>query len=88
LPGISHFYFVSIHPFEDGNRRIARAIEEKAISHGLRQPVIEKTRLLDRLRGQINDRQEKALLRMLREGLRDDHRRVPGHDDARSRGLG
>ena len=30
--------------------------------------LLEKTRLLDRLRGQINARQEKALLRMLREG--------------------
>ncbi|MFC4399549.1 Fic family protein [Mariniflexile soesokkakense] len=24
--GIAHIYFVSIHPFEDGNGRIARAI--------------------------------------------------------------
>jgi len=30
--------------------------------------LIEKTRLLDRLRGQLNPRQEKASLRMLREG--------------------
>jgi Fic family protein len=30
--------------------------------------LIEKTRMLDRLRGQLNPRQEKALLRMLREG--------------------
>jgi Fic family protein len=30
--------------------------------------LIEKTQLLDRLRGQLNDRQEKALLRTLREG--------------------
>ena len=30
--------------------------------------LIEKTRLLDRLRGQVNARQEKALQRMLREG--------------------
>ncbi len=30
--------------------------------------LIEKTRLLDRLRGQLNPRQEKALQRMLREG--------------------
>ena len=30
--------------------------------------LIDKTRLLDRLRGQLNERQEKALLRMLREG--------------------
>lgn len=30
--------------------------------------LVEKTKLLDRLRGQLNDRQQKALLRMLREG--------------------
>ncbi len=30
--------------------------------------LLEKTRLLDRLRGQLNSRQEQALLRMLREG--------------------
>jgi Fic family protein len=119
--GVAHLYFVSIHPFEDGNGRIARAIAEKAMAQALGQPtlillsatilarrreyyaaleaankgneltawltwfaetaieaqqrtiagvefVIEKTRLLDRLRGQLNPRQEKALLRMLREG--------------------
>src|ERR1017187_9874863 len=119
--GIAHLYFVSIHPFEDGNGRLARAIAEKALAQGRRQPTLialaatilarrkqyyealeaankhteitawlrwfaataieaqrrtiarvefltDKTRLLDRLRGQLNDRQEKALLRMLREG--------------------
>jgi hypothetical protein len=30
--------------------------------------IIAKTKLLDRLRGQINERQQKALLRMFREG--------------------
>ena len=30
--------------------------------------LVEKTKLLDRLRGQLNGRQQKALLRMLREG--------------------
>jgi Fic family protein len=30
--------------------------------------LIAKTKLLDRLRGQINERQQKALLSMLREG--------------------
>jgi Fic family protein len=119
--GIAHLYFKSIHPFEDGNGRIDRAIAEKALAQNLGQPtltalaatilsrrksyydalegankgneatawpswfagivieaqrrttvrvefLIEKTRLLDRLRGQLNARQEKALLRMLREG--------------------
>jgi Fic family protein len=119
--GMAHLYFVSIHPFEDGNGRIGRAIAEKALSQTLDQPTLtalaatilakrtayykaleaankrnevtpwlcwfaataieaqrrtithveflmDKTRLLDRLRGQLNNRQEKALLRMLREG--------------------
>jgi Fic family protein len=119
--GIAHLYFESIHPFEDGNGRIGRAIAEKALAQSFGQPtlialaatilsrrkayytaleaanrgnevtawllwfagiaieaqrrttarvefLIEKTRLHDRLRGQLNPRQEKALLRMLREG--------------------
>ena len=36
--GISHLYFVSIHPFEDGNGRIARAIVDKSLSQSLGQP--------------------------------------------------
>lgn len=119
--GIAHLYFESIHPFEDGNGRIGRAISEKALAQDLGQPsltalsvmierrkkdyykalefahrenevtdwlmwfadavleaqrltqrwidfLIAKTKLFDSLRGKINPRQEKALLRMMREG--------------------
>lgn len=119
--GIAHLWFESIHPFEDGNGRIGRAISEKALAQAFDGPpltllaatvhrhrkayydalqaghrsnviddwldwfadialeaqqrtvshvrfLIDKAKLFDRLRGQINARQEKALLRMFREG--------------------
>ena len=118
---VAHIYFESIHPFEDGNGRIGRAIAEESLAESLGQPtlitlaatillrrktyyealeaankqneitnwvawfagitieaqrrtialvefLIDKTRLLDRLRGELNERQIKALLRMFREG--------------------
>ncbi len=37
---IAHIYFESIHPFEDGNGRVGRAIAEKALSQGLNSPVL------------------------------------------------
>ncbi len=36
--GIAHLYFVCIHPFEDGNGRIGRAIAEKSLAQNLGQP--------------------------------------------------
>jgi len=37
---IAHVYFESIHPFEDGNGRIGRAISEKALSQGVKRPIL------------------------------------------------
>jgi Fic family protein len=120
--GITHLYFVTIHPFEDGNGRIGRALAEKALSQALGQPtlvalsqtiqknkksyyealhqssrnneitawlgyfadtvlqaqdttqrmidfLIQKTKLYDKVRSQLNERQERALARIFREGV-------------------
>jgi Fic family protein len=37
---IAHLYFESIHPFEDGNGRIGRAIAEKALSQTVGRPIL------------------------------------------------
>ncbi len=119
--GLAHLYFVSIHPYEDGNGRIARALAEKALAQAAGQPsllalspviqhkrrayydaleannkdmeagpwleyfaetvldaqihtqrlidfLIAKTRLYDRVRDQLNERQARVIARMFREG--------------------
>lgn len=119
--GLAHLRFECVHPFEDGNGRIGRAIAELALAQGLGHPcltmlsseiearqrdyyahleragrsldatdwllwwaemvlaaqqrvsallefVLFKVRLLDGLKDRLNPRQEKALLRVFREG--------------------
>jgi Fic family protein len=120
--GLAHLYFVSIHPFEDGNGRIGRALAEKSLAQNLGQPslialaytiersrkayyaalernnkdiavtnwlvyfaetileaqrntikrldfYVAKAKLYEKLRGQLNERQEKVIARMFREGI-------------------
>jgi Fic family protein len=120
--GVAHLYFECIHPFEDGNGRIGRALAEKSLAQSLGQPslialaytierkrkhyyaalernnkeneitdwleyfagtvleaqhntlervvfYIAKARFYERLRGRLNERQEKVVARMFREGV-------------------
>jgi Fic family protein len=58
---IAHLYFETIHPFEDGNGRIGRAISEKALSQGLGHPVpISLSRSIEARRGAYYDSLESA----------------------------
>jgi Fic family protein len=58
---IAHLYFESIHPFEDGNGRIGRALAEKALSQGLGRPVLlSLSRAIDRHRKVYYSELEKA----------------------------
>jgi Fic family protein len=50
--GVAHFWFVTIHPFEDGNGRIARAIADMALarSEGLRDRFYSMSAQIERER--------------------------------------
>ena len=59
--GIAHLYFVSIHPFEDGNGRIARANAEKALAQAIGQPsLIALSQIIQRKRSAYYDALEAA----------------------------
>ena len=59
--GIAHLYFVSIHPFEDGNGRIARALAEKALSQAIGQSsLIALSQIIQRKRSTYYDALEAA----------------------------
>ncbi|WP_025661509.1 Fic family protein [Rhizobium sp. IBUN] len=119
---VGHLYFESIHPFEDGNGRIGRALAEKSLAQNIGQPslislaltieknrkayyselerhqrtfnitgwvlffsetilaaqqatleridfFIQKTKFYDRFRGHLNERQEKVIARIFKEGI-------------------
>jgi Fic family protein len=59
--GIAHLHFVSVHPFEDGNGRIGRAIAEKALSQAIGEPsLIALSHIIQRRRAAYYDALEAA----------------------------
>jgi Fic family protein len=42
--GLAHFWFVTIHPFDDGNGRIARAIADMALDERAATAACERYR--------------------------------------------
>ena len=58
---IAHLYFESIHPFEDGNGRIGRAIADKALSQTIGRPVmLSLSRTMEAKKNDYYDSLEKA----------------------------
>jgi Fic family protein len=60
---IAHLWFETVHPFEDGNGRLGRAIAEKALAQSLAAPT------LTALAATIN-RHEKAYYAQLHQASR------------------
>ncbi len=58
---LAHLYFESIHPFEDGNGRLGRALAEKALSQNLGRPAtISLSRIIEANRREYYDALEQA----------------------------
>ena len=74
---IAHSYFETIHPFEDGNGRIGRAISEKVLSESMGKPaLISLSRTIEANKSDYYDALKEALLlasivleRLIRAGL-------------------
>lgn len=59
--GLAHLYFVAIHPYDDGNGRIARALASKAISEANGEPtLISLSHAISDSRGEYYDALQKA----------------------------
>jgi Fic family protein len=60
--GIAHFWFVTLHPFDDGNGRIARAIADMALSRDEQSPYrfVSMTAQIAREKGAYYDHLERA----------------------------
>ena len=58
---ITHIYFESIHPFEDGNGRIGRALIEKCLSESLgRQIIMSISQAIEKNRNRYYDELKRA----------------------------
>ena len=61
LAGISHLWFECIHPFEDGNGRVGRALAEKSLSQSLQQPsLISLSSVIEKKKSAYYEALEKA----------------------------
>ena len=62
---VAHLYFESIHPFEDGNGRIGRAIAEKVLSQGFGRPIfMSLSKTIEKHRKEYYDELKAAQQRM------------------------
>lgn len=58
---LTHLYFESIHPFEDGNGRIGRALAEKALHQGVQQSIlISLSQVIEENRSRYYDELKRA----------------------------